>query len=102
MPTGIAVGLPDSGFAAYVMARSGLASKEGLTLSNAVGLIDSDYRGEIKVALINLSEAPRTISPGQRIAQLVVVPVCRARLAPCDGLDETVRGEGGFGSTGAL
>lgn len=100
VPTGVAVALPDSGYAAHVMARSGLATKEGITLANAVGLIDSDYRGEIKVALINLSDVSRKISPGQRIAQLVIVPVCRGRLMPCAELDDTVRGEGGFGSTG--
>ncbi|MBQ9980624.1 MAG: dUTP diphosphatase [Oscillospiraceae bacterium] len=100
IPTGIAIALPGAEFAALIMARSGLASKEGLTLANAVGLIDSDYRGEIKVAMVNLSDRERTIVPGQRIAQLVIAPVCRGRFALADSLDETARGAGGFGSTG--
>lgn len=100
IPTGIAISLPGPEFAALVMARSGLASKEGLTLANAVGLIDSDYRGEIKVAMVNLSDGERTITPGQRIAQLVIAPVCKAGFVTAETLDATERGAGGFGSTG--
>ena len=75
--------------------------KHGIALSNGVGVIDSDYRGEIQVGLTNLSRVPYTISPGDRIAQLAVVPVVQARLTPVEDLDETGRGSGGFGSTGA-
>lgn len=101
VPTGIAIALPDAGYMACVFARSGLATKHGITLSNAVGVIDSDYRGEIKVGVVNLSNEPYTISPGDRIAQLAVVPVCRADLSIIAGqLPQTKRGAGGFGSTG--
>ena len=101
LPTGIAIALPSAGYAALVFARSGLGVKHGIALSNGVGVIDSDYRGEIKVGLTNLSRVPYTISPGDRIAQLAVVPVVQARLMPVEDLDETGRGSGGFGSTGA-
>ena len=101
LPTGIAIALPSAGYAALVFARSGLGVKHGIALSNGVGVIDSDYRGEIQVGLTNLSRVPYTISPGDRIAQLAVVPVVQARLVPVEDLDETGRGSGGFGSTGA-
>ena len=101
LPTGIAIALPSAGYAALVFARSGLGVKHGIALSNGVGVIDSDYRGEIQVGLTNLSRVPYTISPGDRIAQLAVVPVVQARLMPVEDLDETGRGSGGFGSTGA-
>ena len=100
VPTGVAIGLPSAEFVALVFARSGLGIKHGVTLSNGVGVIDSDYRGEIKVGLTNLSDAPYTIQPGDRIAQLAVVPVVQANLQIVDELDKTARGAGGLGSTG--
>lgn len=98
--TGIAVGLPSRDFVALIFARSGLAIKHGITLSNSVGVIDSDYRGEICVGLCNLSNEDYTITPGERIAQLVVVRVETPMPMEVDSLDETARGSGGFGSTG--
>ncbi len=83
-----------------MFARSGLGVKHGIALSNGVGVIDSDYRGEIRVGLTNLSDVPYTIPPGARVAQLAVVPVVRADVPPVAALDETGRGAGGFGSTG--
>ena len=100
LPTGIAVALPSPDYMALVFARSGLGVRHGIALSNGVGVIDSDYRGEIRVGLTNLSRTPYTISPGDRIAQLAVVPVARATPVPVRDLDETERGSGGFGSTG--
>ena len=100
IPTGIAIALPSAEYVALVFARSGLGIKHGVTLSNGVGVIDSDYRGEIRVGLTNLSDTAYTVSPGDRIAQLAVMPVVRARLEVCGSLDETERGQGGFGSTG--
>lgn len=100
IPTGIAIALPDSGCAALIYARSGLGVKHGIALSNGVGVIDSDYRGEIKVGLCNLGSEPYTVSPGERIAQMVVTPVLALPVEEADSLDETGRGEGGFGSTG--
>ncbi|MBR2521406.1 MAG: dUTP diphosphatase [Oscillospiraceae bacterium] len=100
IPTGIAVSLPSDGYAAFVYARSGLATRHGIGLCNGVGVVDSDYRGEIKVGLINQTDIPYTVSPGDRIAQLVVSPVCRMSITETDELDPTARGEGGFGSTG--
>ena len=100
LPTGVAIALPSAQYVALVFARSGLGVKHGVALSNGVGVIDSDYRGEIKVGLTNLSDAPYTIQPGDRVAQLAVVPVVRADVVPVAELDETARGEGGFGSTG--
>ena len=85
---------------ALVFARSGLGIKHGISLSNGVGVIDSDYRGEIMVGLTNLSEEPYTIHPGDRIAQLVVTPVVLPELERVEELDDTGRGTGGFGSTG--
>ncbi len=100
IPTGIAISLPNSGYVAYIYARSGLGIKHGICLSNGVGVIDSDYRGEIRVGLINLGPEDYVIKKGERIAQMVFAPVARANLIACDSLDETQRGSGGFGSTG--
>lgn len=100
--TGLAIGLPDSGYVALVFARSGLAVRHGVALSNGVGVIDSDYRGEIKVGLCNLGSESYTIEPGERIAQLVVMPVCALPVIEVDSLEETARGQGGFGSTGKI
>lgn len=100
VPTGIAIAPETSGIAAILCARSGLASKRGLTLSNGIGVIDSDYRGEIMAAMINLGGEPVVIEPGERVAQLMFVPVLTADFIEAESLDETARGEGGFGSTG--
>ncbi|MFP4330624.1 MAG: dUTP diphosphatase [Spirochaetaceae bacterium] len=100
IPTGIRIELPD-GYEAQIRPRSGLAARQGITLLNAPGTIDADYRGEVKVILVNLSDTPATIAPGQRIAQMVVAPVTRARFESVDSLSESRRGEGGFGSTGS-
>ena len=100
IPTGIAIALPSAEYVALVFARSGLGIRHGITLSNGVGVIDSDYRGEIRVGLTNLSDKAYTVAPGDRIAQLAVMPVVQARLEVCGSLDETERGQGGFGSTG--
>ena len=100
VPTGIAIALPDNGVVAIVCARSGLALKRGLALANGIGVIDSDYRGEIFVALINNDEKPQTIENGERIGQLMILPVIAATYVPVEALDETARGAGGFGSTG--
>lgn len=100
LPTGLAIQLPGPEVVALVCARSGLAVKHGLTLSNGVGVIDSDYRGEIQVGLVNLSSEAYTIQPGERIAQLMILPVARADFSEAQTLDETPRGAGGFGSTG--
>lgn len=100
IPTGLAIELPDAGYAAFVFARSGLAAREGLTLSNGVGVIDSDYRGELKVGVVNLSGEERVIRPGERIAQLCVMPVVQCEIEECETLTGTERGAGGFGSTG--
>lgn len=100
VPTGIAIALPSAEYVALVFARSGLGIKKGVCLSNGVGVIDSDYRGEIGVGLVNLGYTPYTVQPGDRIAQLMVVPVVQPTLTVVDTLDETERGAGGFGSTG--
>ena len=100
VPTGIAIALPDSGYVAVVCARSGLALKRGLALANGIGVIDSDYRGELFVAIINNDDKPQIIENGERIGQLMIMPVIAAEYEPADELDETERGEGGFGSTG--
>lgn len=97
--TGIAMAIPD-GYVGLIFARSGLASKRGLAPANKVGVIDSDYRGELMVALHNHSDIPQTIEPKERIAQLAIVPYLRPTFEVADSLDETVRGVGGFGSTG--
>ncbi len=100
IPTGIAIAPETSGVVAILCARSGLSSKFGITLANGIGVIDSDYRGEISAALINTSDQPYTIESGERIAQLMFIPVLHANLILTDSLDETDRGDGGFGSTG--
>ena len=100
IPTGIAIALPSPGYVALVFARSGLGIKHGVAPSNCVGVIDSDYRGEVMVGLQNSGETDFTIQPGDRIAQLMVVPVVQAQVRMTDELDETQRGTGGFGSTG--
>lgn len=100
IPTGIAISIPSAEYGAFIYARSGLASKHGICLANSVGVIDSDYRGEIKCALINLGKEDFLINPGERIAQMVFMPVAQADLIETDNLDETERGAGGFGSTG--
>ena len=100
IPTGIAIALPSAEYVALICARSGLASKFGITMANGVGVIDSDYRGELKVALYNSSDTDYTIHDGDRIAQLMVLPVVQPALQLVEELDETERGEGGFGSTG--
>lgn len=97
--TGLAMAIPQ-GFAGLVFARSGLSVKQGLAPANKVGVIDADYRGELMVALYNQSKEPRTVCHGDRIAQLVVVPVAQPAFEETDDLPETLRGEGGFGSTG--
>ncbi len=97
--TGVATEIPD-GYAGLVYARSGLASKKGLAPANKVGVIDADYRGEIMVALHNHGALPQTIGNGERIAQMVISPCVRAELEESDELSDTVRGAGGFGSTG--
>ena len=100
LPTGIAIALPSADDVALVFARSGLGIKHGVALANGVGVIDSDYRGEIRVGLVNQSDVPYTIQPGDRVAQLAVMPVVQAQLERVETLDETERGAGGFGSTG--
>ena len=100
IPTGIAIGLDTPEYAAFVYARSGLAIKHGIGLLNSVGVIDSDYRGEICVGVINQLKEPYTIEPFERIAQMVIQPVALPELVEVDSLDETDRGAGGFGSTG--
>ena len=97
--TGLAIELPDNTFGAIV-ARSGLASKQGLAPANKIGIVDSDYRGECKVALHNHSNEPQTINSMERIAQLIVIPYIPFEFVEVDGLSETERGAGGFGSTG--
>lgn len=99
VPTGFAIALPE-GFEAQIRPRSGLAARFGVTLANSPGTIDADYRGEIKVALINLGPAAHTINRGDRVAQMVIQPVCRGRWELVDSLEETARNGGGFGHTG--
>jgi dUTP pyrophosphatase len=99
IPTGLAIALPD-GFEAQIRPRSGLSVKYAVTCVNAPGTVDCDYRGEIKVNLINHGREPFTVERGERIAQMVVAPVTRIAWSPVDDLDDTERGGGGFGSTG--
>lgn len=98
--TGIAIEIPSSDYAAFVFARSGLSIKHGIGLLNSVGVIDSDYRGEIKVGVINQKRESYTISSGERIAQMVIMPVSTMPVVEVEELSDTERGEGGFGSTG--
>lgn len=99
IPTGFAIALPE-GFEAQVRPRSGLAVHHGVTVLNAPGTVDCDYRGEVMVCLVNFGHKPFTVSRGIRVAQMVVAPVTRAELRETGSLDETARGSGGFGSTG--
>ncbi|MEE0931338.1 MAG: dUTP diphosphatase [Acutalibacteraceae bacterium] len=100
IPTGIAVSLSNNEYAVFIFARSGLGIKHGISLSNGVGVVDSDYRGEICVGLINQSDKSYAISPNDRIAQMVVMPVCIPNVTLTDNLNTTLRSNGGFGSTG--
>ena len=102
VPTGLAIELPGPECVALVYARSGLSIKHGLTMANGVGVIDSDYRGELRVPMVNLGAEPYTIAPGERIAQLCIAPVWQAAFVQADALNDTDRGAGGFGSTGRL
>lgn len=99
VPTGLAIQIPD-GWGAFVFPRSGLSLRSGITMCNCVGVIDTDYTGELKAAVINVSDKDFTINSGDRIAQLVFLPVEKARLVSAESLDDTERGIGGFGSTG--
>lgn len=101
VPTGLVFELP-VGYAGLIYARSGLASKKGLAPANKVGVVDSDYRGEVMVALHNHGDCPQTIASGERIAQMVITPYLAAKFVERDELTDTVRGKGGFGSTGTL
>ena len=98
--TGLAMEIPE-GYAGLIYARSGLASKRGLAPANKVGVVDSDYRGEVMVALHNHSTIEQRIAPQERIAQLVIAPFLKAEFSVCEELSDTARGEGGFGSTGS-
>jgi dUTP pyrophosphatase len=99
VPTGFAICLP-VGFEAQIRPRSGLAVKHGITIVNAPGTIDADYRGEIKIALINFGKSPFTIRRGDRIAQMVIAQITQARFSIVDALDASLRNDGGFGHTG--
>ena len=100
IPTGIALALESADYVAYLFARSGLAIKHGLAPANCVGVIDSDYRGEVCVGLLNQTDQPFTVRPDERIAQMVISPVILPEIEVTDDLGETDRGAGGFGSTG--
>lgn len=100
LPTGIAIYIEDPNMAGYILPRSGLGHKHGIVLGNLVGLIDSDYQGEVKVSCWNRSETNYTIKPGDRIAQLVIAPVVPVNLQVVNEFSSTLRGEGGFGHTG--
>ena len=102
IPTGMAIYLHDPGYAALILPRSGLGHKHGIVLGNLVGLIDSDYQGQLMVSAWNRSETPFTIEPMERIAQLVIVPVVQARFNRVTEFVTTERGEGGYGSTGKI
>ncbi|WP_128751392.1 dUTP diphosphatase [Desulfosporosinus sp. HMP52] len=100
IPTGLAIELPGAHIVALVFARSGLASRYGIGLTNGVGVIDADYRGEIQVLMQNLGNEPLAVKPGDRIAQMIFMPIFRAIFEEVNELEETARGVGGFGSTG--
>lgn len=102
IPTGIAIEIPEKHIAGLVFPRSGLAARHGITLANCVGVIDSDYKGEIVIAVLNQGKSEYTINPGERIAQLVFVPVYQVNLEEAEELQNTERGSGGFGSTGRI
>jgi len=99
VPTGLKMAIP-RGYEAQIRPRSGMAYKHGITMLNTPGTIDSDYRGEVKLLAVNLGEETYTINHGDRIAQMVIAPVCRATITETESLEETARGDGGFGSTG--
>ena len=100
IPTGIAIALPSADYVALIFARSGLGIKHGIAPANCVGVIDSDYRGEIMVGLHNAGDTDYTVQPADRIAQMMITPVVQAQVQLVDELDDTDRGAGGFGSTG--
>lgn len=100
LPTGLAIYIADPNLAAVILPRSGLGHKHGIVLGNLVGLIDSDYQGELKISCWNRNQEHFTVNPGERIAQLVFLPVVRANFTMVDSFTETSRGEGGFGSSG--
>ncbi|MTI13717.1 dUTP diphosphatase [Sansalvadorimonas verongulae] len=100
IPTGLAIHLEDAGYAAMLLPRSGLGHKHGIVLGNLVGLIDSDYQGQLMVSCWNRGSTTFTVEPGERIAQMVIVPVIQAKLDIVNDFEETDRGEGGFGSSG--
>ena len=99
--TGLSIEIPE-GYGGFIYARSGLATKRGLAPANKVGVIDADYRGEIMVSLHNHSDKPQTVEAGERVAQLVIAPFLKAEFEEADELSDTVRGKGGFGSTGTM
>ncbi|WP_022960956.1 dUTP diphosphatase [Halopseudomonas pelagia] len=101
LPTGLAIHIADPGLAAMILPRSGMGHKHGIVLGNLVGLIDSDYQGELMVSCWNRSQSPFTIEPGERIAQLILVPVLQAELDIVESFDDSQRGAGGFGHTGS-
>lgn len=100
IPTGIAIELPDNSCAAFLYARSGLGVKHGICLANGVGVIDSDYRGEICAGICNVSDKPYTIEPFERVCQMVIAPVLTPNIVEVSELSDTTRNKGGFGSTG--
>lgn len=100
IPTGLAIHIGDAGLAALILPRSGLGHKHGIVLGNLVGLIDSDYQGQLMVSCWNRGREAFTIAPMERIAQLVIVPVVQAAFRQVESFDESLRGQGGFGSTG--
>ena len=100
IPTGIAMEYEDENVAAVICSRSGLSAKHGISLTNGIGLIDPDYRGELLVSVVNLSDVPYTFGDGDRIAQLLLLPIVRGEFEEAESLGQTERGEGGFGSTG--
>lgn len=102
LPTGMAIHIEDSELAAMLLPRSGLGHKHGIVLGNLVGLIDSDYQGQLMVSCWNRGNTTFTIQPGERIAQLILVPVVRARLEVVESFEETIRGDGGFGHSGCF
>jgi dUTP pyrophosphatase len=102
IPTGLAIQIPSRYIVGLVFPRSGLAARHGISLANAVGVIDSDYKGEVLIALINQGDKEYLINPGERVAQIVFMPVFKVKLEETDTLEDTARGTGGFGSTGQL
>ncbi len=101
IPTGIAIEYEDKNVVAVICARSGLSAKHGIALANGIGVIDPDYRGELLVSVVNLSDKPYTFTHGERIAQMMLLPIIRGEFEEAESLSDTERGKGGFGSTGA-